>query len=253
MIGIIGGTGLEKPGALKESKTKNVKTPYGKTAAPIRIGTLNGKKVALVSRHGFKHEFSPSVVPYQANVWAIKKLGITNVLATSTCGSLREKIKPGDLVVPNQVIDFTKYRLQTYKNGKGLDAHTSFGEPFSQVLNQALLQSLKELGYRHHANKTVVTIEGPRFSSRAESLMYRKLGADIINMTTSTEAILCRELGICYSVLAIPTDYDCWKTDREPVTAEEILKVMAKNSQRILNVLLKTVPKINSEKHCKEH
>jgi 5'-methylthioadenosine phosphorylase len=252
MIGIIGGTGLEKPEILKKNKTQTVNTPYGKPAAPIRIGVLNGKKVALVSRHGFHHEFSPSVIPYQANIWALKELGVTNVLATSTCGSLREKIHPSDFIVPNQVIDFTKYRLQTYKDGRGLDAHTSFGDPFSESLNQALLKSLKELKYRHHSNKTVVTIEGPRFASRAESFMYRKLGADIINMTTSTEAILCRELGICYSVLAIATDYDCWKTDREPVTDQEIIQVMAKNSQRVLKVLLQTIPKINSEKHCKE-
>jgi 5'-methylthioadenosine phosphorylase len=250
MIGIIGGSGLDKAELLKKSRTKKVKTPFGKTAAPIRIGVLNGKKIALVSRHGFKHEYSPSVVPYQANVWALKKLGVTNVLASSACGSLREKIKPGDFVVPNQLIDFTKYRYQTFKDGHGLDAHTSFGEPFSPILNRSLVQSLRELGYQHHTNKTIVTIEGPRFSSRAESWMFRKLGADIINMTTSTEAILCRELGLCYSVLAMATDYDSWKTNREPVTYEEILQIMTKNGGKALQVFLKTILRIPHTEPC---
>lgn len=253
MIGIIGGTGLEKPEILKESELKTFSTPHGKPAAPIRIGLLNGKKVALVSRHGFEHEFSPSIVPYRANIWALKELGVTKVLAASACGSLREEIKPGDFVVPNQLIDFTKNRPHSFKHDKGLDAHTPFGEPFSHSINQCLLQSLQELGFRHHANKTVVTIEGPRFSSRAESNMFRQWGADIINMTTATEATLAKEMDLEYGIVAMATDYDNWKTDREPVTYEEVLEIMRQNSHNALQVFLKTIPKIENQKPCGYH
>lgn len=253
MIGIIGGSGLEKPELLEETETKIVSTPFGAPAAPIRIGMLRGKKIALLSRHGFKHEFSPSIVPYQANIWALKELGVTRVLAASACGSLREEIAPGDFVVPAHLIDFTKRRSNTFLDNAGLNAHTPFGDPFCKAQNKLLAESLKELGFRHHSEKTVVTIEGPRFSTRAESQMFRQWGADIVNMTTATEAILAREAGLCYSVLAMATDYDSWKAEREPVTYEQVLKIMAQNADRALSAFLQTIPKINSQEKCLSH
>ncbi|MBU0635757.1 S-methyl-5'-thioadenosine phosphorylase [Candidatus Micrarchaeota archaeon] len=244
MIGIIGGSGLEKPDFLKESETKKVSTPFGKTAAPIQLGKVEGIPVALVSRHGFEHEYSPSIVPYQANIWALKELGVKHVLAASACGSLREEIKPSDFVIPTQFIDFTKRRKNTFLDDKGVQAHTPFADPFCAKQNKALLESIQELGLKGYENKTVVTIEGPRFSTRAESNMFRQWGADIINMTTATEASLAKEIGLCYSVLAMATDFDCWKTDHPPVTYEAVLKIMEQNARNALKVFQHAIPKI---------
>lgn len=251
MIGIIGGSGLENPDILKESELVSLETPFGKTAAPIRIGNLRGKKVALVSRHGFSHEFSPSIVPYRAHIWALKELGVRQILAASACGSLREEIAPGDFVVPGHLIDFTKRRQNTFLDNAGLQAHTAFGDPFCNPLNEWLTQSIRELGFRFHPAKTVISIEGPRFSTRAESLMFRQWGADIINMTTATEAILAREAGLCYSTLAMATDYDSWKTSQSPVTYEDVLKTMRENAHKAVQVFLQAIPRIIPVENCK--
>lgn len=252
MIGIIGGSGLEKPGLLQNPELVNLATPYGKTAAPLLTGKLNGIPIAIASRHGFEHEFIPTFVPYKANLWALKKLGVTAILAASACGSLREEIRPGDFVIPNQLIDFTKQRSNTSLQDHSLNAHTPFGEPFCPALNQLLSQSCQELGFTNHTNKTVITIEGPRFSTRAESQLFRQWNCDIINMTTSTEAALAREMNLCYGVLAMATDYDAWKTNQAPVTIEEVLAVMRQNADRALHVFSHTISKIN-EQTCPKH
>ncbi|MFH0955265.1 MAG: S-methyl-5'-thioadenosine phosphorylase [Candidatus Micrarchaeota archaeon] len=244
MIGIIGGSGLEKPEFLKQSEKKEFKTPFGKTSAPITVGKIGKTEVAVLSRHGYRHEYTPSKVPYLANLWALKELGITHILAASACGSLREEIRPGDFVVPSQVIDFSKHRPHSFNHEKGINCHTPFGEPFSKKLNRLLEESLAEKKFRFHSDKTVVTIEGPRFSSRAESNMFRNWECDIINMTTATEATLAKELEIEYSVLATATDYDSWKTDCTPVTYKEVLEIMKQNAGKAIDVFLQTIPKI---------
>lgn len=245
MIGIIGGTGLENPDFLEDAKTITVRTPYGKTASPIRIGWVKGKKIAFVSRHGWKHQYAASQVPYKANVWALKKLGASEVFATTVCGSLRKNIKPGEFVIPSQLIDFAKFREQTFQRGIGLDDQTSFGEPFSKKMIQVLIETLKKLKFKYHANKTLITINGPHFSSRAESRMFQNWGADIINMTTATEAALFQELKIGYAVFGMVTDYDSWKQDRKPVTVQEIIRLVEKKKPDYLKVLHELILKVN--------
>lgn len=246
MIGIIGGSGLEDPKILKNAKEVKLETPFGKHS-PITVGEISGRKVALLSRHGRKHELSPSKVNYRANIWALKELGCKYALASSACGSLREEIKPGDFVLPNQFIDRTFRRENTFFDREGKVVHLPMAEPFCRKLRKLILDEAKKLGYRTHLDKTVITIEGPRFSTKAESKLFRSWNADVINMTTVPEAVLARELGLCYQVVAMSTDYDCFLEDRPPVTIEEVLKVMKENAERVKALFLAVIPKIKHE------
>lgn len=241
-VGIIGGSGMDDPRLMKDIKEKTVKTPYGSPSSPLTIGKINGVDTVILARHGKDHSIYPTGVNYRANIYSLKKEGCTHILATTAVGSLREKIKPGDIVFVDQFIDHTKHRALTFHDEKVI--HTPMAEPFCKNLRSLLVDSAKELGLGHHIKGTVITIEGPRFSTKAESHMFRSFGADVINMSTVPEVILAREIGLCYQTIAMSTDYDCWKEGEEPVTWEMILSIMNKNSENVKKLLLKTISKI---------
>ena len=244
-VGIIGGSGLDDPDLVKDARKVTVDTPYGAPSSPLLCGQLNGASVVMISRHGRKHQFSPSQVNYRANIHALKEQGVTHILATTACGSLREKIGRGDFVILDQFIDLTRNRKSTfYESFEEGAKHTSMAEPFHAGLRQALFDTATELNLSVHKQGTVVTIEGPRFSSKAESRMFRIWGADVINMSIAPEAILANEIELPYAAVAMSTDYDCWKEDEAPVTWEEIIEVFKKNASNVERLLLNTIPKI---------
>ncbi len=242
-IGIIGGSGLDDPKLLADYKESEADTPYGKPSSPLTLGKIGDTEVVIISRHGKNHALIPTLVPYRANIWALKDAGCSHILATTACGSLQENIKPNDFVFIDQFIDFTKHRNQTLFEDKVI--HTPMAEPFCPNLRQILINSANNLKFNHHKRGTVVTIEGPRFSSKAESHMFRQFQADIINMSTVPEVVLAREAGICYGTMAMVTDYDSWKDNEEPVTWEMVVKRMEKNVDNIKKLLKEVVPKIN--------
>src|SRR4030067_2991007 len=249
-VGIIGGSGMDDPRLIKGVKEKKIKTPYGSPSSALTIGKIDGVNIVILARHGKEHSIYPTGVNFRANIYALKKEGCTHILATTAVGSLREKIKPGDLVFVDQFIDFTKHRPLTFHDEKVI--HTPMSQPFCKELRSLLIASARELKLRHHKEGTVITIEGPRFSTKAESHMFRALGADVINMSTVPEVILAKELGICYQTIAMSTDYDCWKEGEEPVTWDMILSIMKKNTDNVRALLLKTIAKIkNTECECK--
>ncbi len=250
-VGIIGGSGMDDPRLMKGIKEKKIKTPYGNPSSPLTIGKIDGVDTVILARHGKDHSIYPTGVNYRANVYALKKEGCTHMLATTAVGSLREKIKPGDLIFVDQFIDNTKHRPLTFHDEKVI--HTPMSEPFCKNLRSLLIASAKDLNLKHHPKGTVITIEGPRFSTKAESHMFRSFGADVVNMSTVPEVILAREVGICYQTIAMSTDYDCWKEGEEPVTWEIILSIMTKNAENVKKLLLKTITKIKNTKcdYCK--
>ncbi len=251
-IGIIGGSGLENPNILQEAREVEVITPYGKPSSPLKVGKISGVEVVLLTRHGKEHTIPPSQVNYRANIHALKMAGCTHILATTACGSLKEEIGRGDLVILDQFIDFTRHRKITFHEEfqPGKAAHTPMAEPFSTELRNITIDSCKAMGLRHHENGTVITIEGPRFSTKAESKMFRSWGADVINMSIAPEAILANEIGIPYLVIAISTDYDCLFDDIAPVTWEEVLKVFKENVDKVTKLLIEVVLRIS--KHSLE-
>ena len=244
-MGIIGGSGLDNPDILKDSKEIEVDTPYGKPSSPLKIGKISGVDVVLLARHGRKHEIPPTQINYRANISALKEQGCTHILATTACGSLKEDIGRGHFVILDQFIDFTRHRPITFhekfENGP---IHTPMAEPFSKELREVLISTCKELGLIHHNKGTVITIEGPRFSTKAESHMFRTWGADVINMSIAPEVILANEAGIKYAAIAMSTDYDCWKENEESVTWEAILETFNKNSNNVKDLLIKVIPKL---------
>ncbi len=245
VIGIIGGSGLDDPDILKEAKTVDIDTPYGKPSSALTTGQIDGTDVIILGRHGKQHQFSPTQVNNRANIHAMKEMGVTHLLATTACGSLREKIDRGHFVIMDQFIDFTRFRKNTFfdsfENGA---KHTPMAEPFDAGLRKVLYDTSVGLGYPTHDGGTVVTIEGPRFSTKAESHMFRAWGADIINMSVAPEAMLANEAAIPYAAIAMSTDYDCWKEDEAPVSWEEILEVFNKNADKVKNLLVTAIPKI---------
>lgn len=247
-VGIIGGSGLDDPKLMQNIREKKVSTPYGKPSSSLTIGKISGIDTVILARHGKKHSIYPTGVNFRANLYALKKEGCTHILATTAVGSLREKIKPGDLVFVDQFIDFTKHRPLTFHEKKVI--HTPMSEPFCPDLRALLVRSAKALKLRHHPKGTVITIEGPRFSTKAESHMFRQWGADVINMSTVPEVILARELGICYQSIAMSTDYDCWKEGEEPVTWEMILKIMQQNADNVKKLLVKAIEGIKNTGCC---
>jgi 5'-methylthioadenosine phosphorylase len=241
-IGIIGGSGMDDPQLMSGIREKRVKTPYGPPSSPLTLGAIGDVDAVILARHGKGHSISPTRVNFRANIHALKKEGCTHILATTAVGSLREKIKPGDLVFVDQFIDFTKHRALSFHEESVV--HTPMSEPFCPSLRDLLVASAAKLKLRHHRQGTVVTIEGPRFSTRAESHMFRLLGADVINMSTVPEVILAREAGICYQSIAMSTDYDCWKEGEEAVTWEMIVKIMTKNADNVKRLILRTLGQI---------
>jgi 5'-methylthioadenosine phosphorylase len=245
-IGIIGGSGLDNPDIFSNPKDEEVMTPYGAPSSFLKHGTIGGVQVVLLARHGREHTIPPTQVNYRANIAALKASGCTHILATTAVGSLREEIRRGDLIVVDQFIDFTKQRKMSFYEQfePHKPMHAAMADPYDARLRSLLIAECKELGFPFHEKGTVVTIEGPRFSTRAESFMFRTLGADIINMSISTETALANEAGIPYGAIAMSTDYDCWKTDEEPVTWEAVLKVFNENAARVTQILTKVIPKI---------
>lgn len=245
-IGIIGGSGLDNPDILKEAKDIEVDTPYGKPSSPLKLGKIGDVDIALIARHGREHTIPPTQVNIRANIQALKDQGCTHILATTACGSLRKEIDRGHFVILDQFIDFSRLRKITFfeEFEPGNMKHTPMAEPFSKELREILIEASKELKLNFHEKGTVVTIEGPRFSTKAESNMFRLWGADVINMSIAPECALANEAEIPYAAIAMSTDYDCWKDDEEPVTWEEILEVFGKNVGNVTNLLVKTVQKI---------
>jgi 5'-methylthioadenosine phosphorylase len=248
-VGIIGGSGLNDPTILKEPKDKILNTPYGDPSSPVTCGEINKVQVAILARHGRKHTIYPSAVNYRANIWALKALGCTHILASSACGSLRQAIEPGHLIFPDQFIDRTTKRSSTFYD-KDSVCHIPMADPFCPQLRELLIQNAGKLGIEHHKAGTVVTIEGPRFSTKAESHLFRSWGCDVINMTTIPEATLAREAGLCYATVAMSTDYDCWHETEEDVSIEMILEIMRKNAENVIRIMLETIPQIHS-KECR--
>jgi 5'-methylthioadenosine phosphorylase len=246
-IGIIGGSGLEDPDILKNAKEMKVGTPFGEPASSLLVGKIENNDVVLLSRHGRKHTIPPTQVNNRANIYALKKLECTHIITTTACGSLKEEIGRGDMVIPDQFIDFTRHRKITFFeefNESDLK-HVPMADPFDNNLREIIINSAKLLQLKHHSAGTIITIEGPRFSTRAESRMFRMWGADVINMSIAPEVILANELGIPYATIAMSTDYDSWKDDEEPVSWEEVLKVFNSNIDNVIRLILKAVSKID--------
>ncbi len=229
---VIGGSGLYRMDGLTDVETVELETPFGKPSAPIVLGTLEGRRIAFLARHGIGHRYSPSEVNYRANIYALKMLGVEHVVAVNACGSLREDFAPGHIVVPDQLFDFTKGRKRTFFEG-GLVAHVGVADPFCPNLSAQVYRALKATGATVHRGAKFITIEGPRFSTRAESNVFRAWGMDIIGMTTSPEAFLAREAEMCYAVIAHITDYDVWRLSEEPVSAEMVIQTLKRNTQTV--------------------
>jgi len=247
-IAIIGGSGLEKPELFQNAEKLDISTPYGRPSQALLHGILNNTEVVILSRHGYDHTIPPAQVNNKANIFALKNLGCTHILATTPCGSLREDIGRGDIVIPDQFIDFTRHRSITYFDEfePGKMKHTPMADPFDRNLRRLLIDTAERIGIPVHERGTIISIEGPRFSTRAESRMFRMWGADIVNMSVAPEAILANELGIPYAAVAMSTDFDSWKEDEEPVTWEEVLRIFAENVHNVLNLLREVIPLIES-------
>ncbi len=244
-IAVIGGSGIK---GIFQGETERVRvhTPYGHPSADPEIGVVGGREVVFLPRHGVGHRIPPHMINYRANIWALRELGVERVIAVSAVGSLKEDIRPGDLVVPDQFIDFTKRRTYTFYDGPRV-FHISMADPFCPELRDIFVSEAKDMGWRVHDVGTYICIEGPRFSTRAESRMFRQY-ADIIGMTLVPEVNLARELAMCYVTLATVTDYDVWA--EKPVTAEEVMETMAKNTERIMELLKRGIPRIPKERGC---
>ncbi|KAG8595447.1 hypothetical protein GDO81_001520 [Engystomops pustulosus] len=247
-VGIIGGSGLDDPDILEGRTEKYVETPFGKPSDALVLGKIKNVDCVLLARHGRQHTIAPTNVNFRANIWALKMEGCTHILVTTACGSLREEIQPGDIVVIDQFIDRTTKREQTFYDGApgclpGV-CHIPMAEPFCGKTREVLIDIAKKLGIKCHTKGTMITIEGPRFSSKAESHMFRLWGADVINMTTVPEVVLAKEAGLCYASLAMATDFDCWKEHEEAVSVDKVLKTLKENANKATSILLTAIPQI---------
>jgi 5'-methylthioadenosine phosphorylase len=245
-IGIIGGSGLDNPNILKNAKDIDADTKYGKPSSQLKVGKIGNVDVVILARHGREHTIPPTNVNFRANILALKEAGCTHIIATTAVGSLREEINRGHLVILDQFIDFTRHRFitfhETFEPHKPV--HTPMAEPFNKDLRELLIKTCKEQKIFCHEKGTVVTIEGPRFSTKAESNMFRLLGADVINMSIAPEAALANEAGIPYAAVAMSTDFDCWREGEEPVTWEAILEIFKANVSKVTDLLINAIPKV---------
>lgn len=250
-IGVIGGTGLYQIEGMKSFQEVRPKTPFGDPSDVIVVGELNGHTVAFLPRHGRGHILLPAEIPYRANIYALKSLGVEQIIAVHSCGSLKDAVKPGDLVIPDQIIDRTRGRPSTFF-GNGLVAHIPFSEPFCQVLSKVLYDAAKSVGARVHLGGTCIVMEGPAFSTVAESRLYKSWGGDIINMTMLPEAKLAREAEICYATIACVSDYDSWrqKGTFEPVRADLVVTVMHGNISIAKQIIKKAVANVPGDWEC---
>jgi 5'-methylthioadenosine phosphorylase len=229
-LAVIGGSGLYEMPGLRDAREHQIDTPFGKTSAPIVIGTLEGERVAFLARHGVGHHLTPSEVPYRANIYALKSLGVQRIVSISACGSLQQEFAPGHIVIPDQIYDNTHKRARSFFEG-GLVAHVSVADPFCSDLSDQLEAAVRSAGGDVHRGGSFITIEGPRFSTKAESNTFRWWGMSIIGMTASPEAFLAREAEICYATMAHVTDYDVWHVSEAPVTVEMVIQTLNKNTK----------------------
>lgn len=248
-LGVIGGSGLYEMPGLHDTQEHIPETPFGTPSAPIVVGTLENRRVAFLARHGIGHHISPSEINYRANIYALKSLGVERIISISACGSLREDFAPGDIVIPDQLFDFTRIRERSFF-GKGLVAHLGVADPFCLELSELALTNVKAAGASVHNGGSFITIEGPRFSTRAESNIYRGWGISIIGMTTSPEAFLAREAEICYAVMAHVTDYDVWHISEEPVSVEMVFRMIQRNTDIAQESVRLLARDLRPERHC---
>jgi 5'-methylthioadenosine phosphorylase len=248
-IGIIGGSGLYDMADVTDRKEVTLTTPFGDPSGPYLLGTLRGKRVAFLARHGAGHRLLPSELNFRANIFGMKRLGVEYILSASAVGSLKEEYKPLDIVIPDQFIDRTRSRISTFF-GRGLAAHVGFAHPFCKILSRLVSQSGQESGAVVHTGGTYVCMEGPQFSTLAESKLYRSWGADIIGMTNLQEAKLAREAEICYSTIALVTDYDCWHPDHDSVTVEMVIANLMQNAKTAQHIIAKAVEGLPYERSC---
>jgi 5'-methylthioadenosine phosphorylase len=249
-IGIIGGSGLYSMPGLTNVQEVTVSTPFGEPSDAFVLGTLEGRKVAFLARHGRGHRILPSELNFRANIYAMKDLGVERIFSVSAVGSLKEEHKPTDFVVPDQFIDRTFHRVSTFF-GHGIVAHVGFGDPVCEEVAAAVVQSCKDIGVVGKSGGTYVCMEGPQFSTKAESNLYRSWGADVIGMTNLQEAKLAREAEICYATMAMVTDYDCWHSEHESVTVEQVIKVLNTNAENAAKVVRQAIALIPKERKCK--
>lgn len=249
-IGIIGGSGIYQMAGLTRKREMRVATPFGRPSDAYVIGELEGRRVAFLARHGRGHVLLPSEINFRANIYGFKKLGAERIVALSAVGSLREDIKPMDMVIPSQFFDRTRGRISTFFGG-GLAAHISFADPFCPAVQEALERSCKVVGVTTHRGGTYLCMEGPAFSTKAESEFYRAWGMDVIGMTNLQEAKLAREAEICYATLAMVTDYDCWHPDHDAVTVEQIYEFLQRNAEHAQEIIRHTIHGLPKERTCK--
>jgi len=248
-IGIIGGSGLYSMPGFEAQEEANLQTPFGAPSDNYVLGTLQGRKVAFLARHGRGHRLSPSELNFRANIFGMKRLGVEYLLSASAVGSLKEEYKPLDIVVPDQFIDRTKGRISTFF-GKGLVAHVGFAHPFCTILSGVAADSGRGVGATIHQGGTYVCMEGPQFSTLAESRLYRSWGADIIGMTNLQEAKLAREAEICYTTIALVTDYDCWHPDHDHVTVDLIIANLTQNAKTAQQIIASAVERLPFARTC---
>lgn len=248
-LGIIGGSGLYAMDGFKIVETLEVTTPFGSPSSSLTMGEIEGVPVTFLARHGPAHTISPTEVNYRANIYALKDIGVEQLVAISACGSLREDYAPGDIVVPDQVFDNTRRRSPSFFEG-GFVAHVSVANPFCPDLSPAVVESLQAAQAEVHVGGTSITVEGPRFSTRAESNAFRAWGMSIIGMTTSPEAFLAREAEMCYSVMAHVTDYDSWHQSEAPVTVDMVMRTLETNMQVVQRAITELVGRLPEERHC---
>jgi len=248
-IAIIGGSGLYEMDGLENVNFVEIDTPFGKPSDAIVLGTLEGASVAFLPRHGRGHRINPSHIPVRANIYALKTLGVERIISVSAVGSLKEEFAPLDLVVPNQLIDRTRQRANSFFD-EGMVVHIGFAEPFCSGVSNAIHRSAQEMGLTTHPGGTMVVMEGPAFSTRAESFMYRAWGADIIGMTALPEAKLAREAEMCYSTMAWITDYDCWHESTAAVTVEMVVQNLLQNVANSKEMIRRVIAKLDQERNC---
>ncbi|MFH0889693.1 MAG: S-methyl-5'-thioadenosine phosphorylase [Candidatus Aenigmatarchaeota archaeon] len=247
-IAIIGGTGVYDIEMLKGMRELNVETPYGKPSDLITVGEFNGVKIAFLPRHGKKHSIPPHKLNFRANIWALKQLGVKRIIAAAAVGSLQENIKPGDFLIPDQFIDRTHGRNSTFFDDNKV-AHISVAEPFCPELSKIIFDAGKHKNYAMHENGTVVVVQGPRFSTKAESKYYKSMGGDIINMTVVPECVLAREAEMCYACIATVTDYDTFS--EKPVNVEDVIKILHENSAKTKELVKEVLARIPEKRNCK--
>ena len=248
-LGIIGGSGLYQIPGLQDIEERVISTPFGEPSSRVVVGTLEGRRVAFLARHGIGHFITPTEVNYRANIYALKSIGVERVVSVSACGSLREDYAPGDIIVPDQLFDNTKDRKRSFF-GEGFVGHIGVADPYCNAFSGQIFKALKKAGAKARQGGAFITIEGPRFSTRAESNVFRSWGMSIIGMTASPEAFLAKEAELCYGVMAHVTDYDVWHMTEEPVSVEAIIRVMNQNTKTAQEALRHLAADLDPKRDC---